>query len=83
MALIKVVNNDSVPDGAERDGRQVDCRCRRCRHKWMEIDGTKNTEGSGTLAMCPRCLASAIDRTRYYTTPNAGIHRAAEGRPVE
>ncbi len=49
-----------------RDGRGVDCNCRRCRHKWMEIDDSKHTNGTGNARMCPRCTATKIDRIRYY-----------------
>jgi len=48
-------------------GRWVDCKCRRCRTKWVEIDDTKHTNGTGHAWMCQKCLANAIDRTRYYT----------------
>lgn len=78
MALLRIMNNDKPPSGAVRDGRLVDCKCRRCRHTWMEIDDSRHTEGSGTLMMCPRCLASAIDRTRHYVlTTNASHERPA------
>ena len=56
-----------------RDGHQVDCKCRRCRHVWMEIDSSKHANGTGSCYYCPRCMATKIDRTRYYKeVPNAG-----------
>lgn len=32
----------------------ADCRCKRCRHSWLELWGTRHTEGIGRLRWCPR-----------------------------
>ncbi len=71
MNMVAILDGERIPHGAKQDGTQVDCSCRRCRHKWMEFDGTRHTNGSGHLSMCPRCLAGKIDRTRYYKVPNS------------
>ena len=64
------ITNDAIgahsPHRLARDGHCVDCKCRRCRHKWMEIDDSKHANGTGNAWMCPRCTATKIDRTRYY-----------------
>lgn len=72
----KVNNGDPTPAGAVRDGSLVECRCKRCRTRWVEIEGTRHTEGLGSLRMCPKCFAEAIDRVRYYKVPNGLISRA-------
>ena len=72
---VKVRNGDKPPTDAVREGSLVECRCRRCRYQWDELEGTRHTEGLGSLRMCPKCFAEAIDRVRYYKVPNAQDQR--------
>ena len=45
-----------------RDVSHYSAKCRRCRHAWEELHGTRHTEGIGALRFCPRCLSQAINR---------------------
>ena len=45
-----------------RDVSHYLAKCRRCRHAWEELHGTRHTEGIGALRFCPRCFSQAINR---------------------
>ncbi len=73
MTNISIINEDFRMHSLQyliRDGHDVNCECRRCRYKWMEIEDSRYAQGGGRLNMCPRCLATKIDRIRYYKSLN-------------
>lgn len=72
------ITNDRFGRYSESDlvraGHAIDCKCRRCRWKWMEIEDSSVANGTCHAYNCPKRLATVIDRTAYYTLkPSAKV----------